>query len=93
MSSSDESEIIYNLACECESLLEKRAEGVEGKSERARILFMEYQQRFAIWASHVGSFSSKSQGLDRRLRDLPELHDLVVRLLDILCRALSQRKV
>jgi hypothetical protein len=55
-------------------------------------LFAEFQQRFSIWAAHLGVFAQKSQCLDTRLRNLPDLQDLVARLLDILRRSLQQCK-
>ncbi|PTB45639.1 hypothetical protein M441DRAFT_54680 [Trichoderma asperellum CBS 433.97] len=51
-------------------------------------LCSEYQQRFAIWTAHLEVFARKSQCLDTRLRNLPDLQDLVARLLDILRRSL-----
>ena len=91
MSSTDESEVIYTLACECESLLEEIIAAVATcKKPTATILFTEYQQRFAVWTSYQGVFASKSQCLDRRLRNLPDIHDLVLRYLDFLRRTLTE---
>ena len=92
MSSPDESEPIYKLACECENLLDERCSAATERA--AKILFKEYQQRFASWASYSGVFARKSRCLDMRLmRTLPDIHDLVVRQLDLLSIALAQCKI
>ncbi|KAL7958816.1 hypothetical protein V8C34DRAFT_281798 [Trichoderma compactum] len=85
-------DILYNLACECEGLFDQLQEAFQKtKSEAATVgLCAEFQQRFAIWAAHLGVFARKSQCLDTRLRNHLDLQDLVARLLDILCRSLQQ---
>jgi hypothetical protein len=90
--SEDDGELIYKLACECEKLFDTQISQLPGQQTAITSLFTEYQQRFAVWAAHLGVFSRKSQCLDRRLRNLPDLQDLVVRLLDILRGALTQRE-
>jgi hypothetical protein len=90
----DSEDVLYRLACECEELFDQLQETLpKTKLEVTTIdLFAEFQQRFSIWGAHLGVFARKSQCLDTRLRDLPDLQDLVARLLDILRRSLQQCK-
>ncbi|RSL57811.1 hypothetical protein CEP51_014182 [Fusarium floridanum] len=88
-----EDESIYRLACECERLLDQCINGQESQeyfqdSARPGRLLAEYQLQFAAWAAHSGVFAKKSLCLDRRLSSLPDLQDLVIRLLDTLRRTL-----
>ncbi|KAL7937887.1 hypothetical protein V8C35DRAFT_319942 [Trichoderma chlorosporum] len=85
-------DLLYNLAFECETLFSQLPETIlKTRSEVATIeLCTEFQQRFAIWAAHLGVFARKSQCLDTRLQNHPDLQDLVARLLDILRRSLQQ---
>lgn len=91
----DNEDLIYRLACECEGLFDQLREALATiRPEVALVeLCAEFQQRFAIWAAHLGVFARKSQCLDTRLRNLADIQDLVVRLLDILRRSLQQCKV
>ncbi|KAL6898351.1 hypothetical protein GGI43DRAFT_92415 [Trichoderma evansii] len=86
----NEQGFLYNLAYECEGHFDQLLEtSQKTKSEVTIIeLCVEFQQRFAIWTAHLGVFAQKSQCLDTRLRNLPDLKDLVARLLDILRRSL-----
>ncbi|UKZ73754.1 hypothetical protein TrVFT333_001404 [Trichoderma virens FT-333] len=88
----EDEDILYNLAYECESLFAQLQEASQKtESEHPTIeLWAEFQQRFAIWAAHIGVFARKSQCLDTRLQNHPDLQDLVARLLDILRRSLQQ---
>ncbi|KAJ5750907.1 hypothetical protein N7533_007935 [Penicillium manginii] len=88
----DSEDVLYRLACECEVLFDQLQETLpQTKLEVTTTdLFAEFQQRFSIWAAHLGVFARKSQCLDTRLRNLPDLQDLVARLLDILRRSLQQ---
>ncbi|KAJ5684066.1 uncharacterized protein N7477_000411 [Penicillium maclennaniae] len=90
----DSEDVLYTLACECEGLFDQLQETLlKTKLEVSTMdLFAEFQQRFSIWAAHLGVFARKSQCLDTRLRNLPDLQDLVARLLDILRRSLQQCK-
>jgi hypothetical protein len=85
-------DLLYNLAYECESHFDQLLEIYqERKAEVTTIeLCAEFQQRFAIWTAHLGVFARKSQCLDTRLRNFPDLQDLVARLLDILRHGLQQ---
>lgn len=85
-------EPIYRLACQCERLFDTLVAHLPAQQTPITRLCTEYQQRFALWAAHLGVFARKSQCLDRRLRNLPDLQDLVVRLLAILERSLTQRE-
>lgn len=88
---SDE-DTIYRLACECESHFDqiKATINKQGPGTTVGQLCTEFQERFAIWTAHLGAFARESQCLDRQLRNLPDLQDLVVRLLDILRCSLQQ---
>ncbi|KAL7915897.1 hypothetical protein GGI35DRAFT_485370 [Trichoderma velutinum] len=89
---SEGEDLLYNLAYECEGLFDQLQEAFQKtKSETATVeLCAEFQQRFAVWAAHLGVFARKSQCLDTRLRNHPDLQDLVARLLDVLRRSLQQ---
>ena len=89
----EDEDLVYNLACECECLLEQISEALVASAGSAATLIdlcTEFQQRFAIWTAHLGIFARKSQCLDTRLRNHPDLQDLTARLLDILRRHLQQ---
>lgn len=89
---SEGDDLLYNLAYECEGLFYQLQEAFGNRqSEVATVeLCAEFQQRFAVWAAHLGVFARKSQCLDTRLRNHPDLQDLVARLLDVLRRSLQQ---
>ncbi|KAL6795426.1 hypothetical protein J3E68DRAFT_450387 [Trichoderma sp. SZMC 28012] len=89
---SEGEDLLYNLAYECEGLFDQLQEAFQNtQSEVATVeLCAEFQQRFAVWAAHLGVFARKSQCLDTRLRNHPDLQDLVARLLDVLRRSLQQ---
>ncbi|KAH7153735.1 WD40-repeat-containing domain protein [Fusarium sp. MPI-SDFR-AT-0072] len=92
---SEQDESIYRLAYECEKLFNQRiAEQELQESSQYNIgtspLLTELRHRFITWAAHLGVFAKKSLCLDRRLINLPDLQDLVVRLLDTLRRMLAQ---
>lgn len=84
-----EEDLLYDLSYQCESHFDKLLEISQKTKPEATIeICTEFQQRFAIWAAYLGAFARKSQCLDTRLRDLPDLQDLVARLLDILRHSL-----
>ncbi|KAL7804648.1 hypothetical protein V8C44DRAFT_342887 [Trichoderma aethiopicum] len=89
---SEGEDLLYNLAYECEALFDPLQDTLQKteSSDGLVQLCSEFQQRFAIWAAHLGVFARKSQCLDTRLRNIPDLQDLVARLLDILRRSLQQ---
>jgi hypothetical protein len=94
---SEQDESIYQLAYECEKLFKQRiAEQELQESSQYNIgtspLLIELRHRFITWAAHLGVFAKKSLCLDRRLSNLPDLQDLVVRFLDTLRRMLAQRE-
>lgn len=84
-------DLLYDLAYECESQFEELLQALEKINPDSSIveLCSDYQQRFAIWTAYLGVFARKSQCLDTRLRNFPDLQDLVARLLDILRRSLQ----
>ncbi|KAN0066704.1 hypothetical protein V8E54_015174 [Elaphomyces granulatus] len=81
---------IYNLAGECEELFQHERLELEFRGVETLQLFDEYQQRFTAWTAYLGVFAKRSICLDRKLRQHPDLRDLVVRLLDILKTNLIQ---
>lgn len=85
-------DLIYRLASGCEELFDKlqAALAAANPESGAVELCVEFQQRFAIWAAHLGVFARKSQSLDTRLRGYPDLQDLVVRLLNVLRHGLQR---
>ncbi|KAI0449228.1 hypothetical protein F5B21DRAFT_518328 [Xylaria acuta] len=83
MSNIDSEDCLYKLACECECFFDQLQDAPTTINPD---LCAEFQQRFAIWAANLGALARKSQCLDTRLRDFPDLQDLVARLLDILRR-------
>ncbi len=84
-------DVLYNLACECEALFDARLAELEGQQSPVAELLTEYQQRFAIWAAYLGVFARKSQSLDKRLENYPDVADLAALLLDVLRSNLAQR--
>lgn len=88
---SDDDEVLYSLASECETLFtELDKTMMNGSPPTLHKLCTEFQQRFAIWAAQLGVFASPSQCLDTRLRKSPDLQDLTARHLDLLRRCLRQ---
>ncbi|KAH6616959.1 hypothetical protein F5144DRAFT_606479 [Chaetomium tenue] len=86
----ENSDLLYDLACESEALFDARIAEFRSQQSRVAELLIEYQQRFAIWAAHLGVFARPSQSLDKRLENYPDIVDLTARLLDILRRSLTQ---
>lgn len=90
--SKDGGDLLYNLACHCETLFDTHLAGAEEHRLPRVSLIAEYQQRFAIWAAYLGVFARKSQSLDARLQNHPDVQDLVARLLDLLRLSLQERE-
>lgn len=88
--SDEDSDLLYDLACECEALFDVCIAELRSQLSAVAELLIEYQQRFAIWAAHLGVFARRSQSLDKRLENYPDIIDLTARLLDILRRSLAQ---
>lgn len=80
-------DLLYSMACKCEELFDTPISGAVADK------WQELQQRFAIWTSYLGVFARKSQCLDTRLRNAPDIKDLVARLLDVLFRSLNDGKI
>lgn len=91
-SDADTKDLLCQLSYECESLFEniQRAQAPTQTETSILKACAEFQQRFSIWTAHLGVFARKSQCLDRRLQNFPDLLDLVARLLDLLRRCLQQ---
>ncbi|KAF4446596.1 serine/threonine protein kinase [Fusarium austroafricanum] len=87
----DSEDVIYEMAYACEDLL------VEIVSKRSHSLLTDlletYQARFSTWAAYLGVFARPSQRLDRRLQHLPDLQDIIFRLLDSLGRCLTSSQL
>ena len=88
----DNDDVLYDLASGCEALFDTQLAHLTAQKSTLADLVTEYQQRFAIWAAHLGVFARKSQSLDTRLRNHANIQDLVARLLNILRRSLQQRE-
>lgn len=90
----DTEDLLYRLACECENLFDQLQEAFLKAKPKASDIEQctEFQQRFSIWAACLGVFAKKSQCLDTRLQNFPDLQDLATRLLDILRCSLHQYK-
>ncbi|KAK4233928.1 hypothetical protein C8A03DRAFT_47631 [Achaetomium macrosporum] len=86
----NDGDVLYSLACGCEALFDTQLANLRAQTSSLSLtdLVAEYQQRFAIWAAHLGVFARKSQSLDTRLRNHADIQDLVARLLGILQRSL-----
>lgn len=78
---------IYNLAWDCEKLF--IALCAQGPTSLITGLIDDYRQQFATWCAYLGVFARPSQCLDRRLWRLPDIQDIVFRLLDSLGRSLT----
>ncbi|KAK6495590.1 hypothetical protein TWF481_002638 [Arthrobotrys musiformis] len=83
-----ERENIYERAQHCKELFAKYAPK-RPPSDTDRI-FQDYEQRFLAWSAYMGVFADKSICLDRRLRDRPDVSDIVIMLLDVLIKSLGQ---
>jgi len=93
LGSDDSSDLLYDLACECETLFYDRLAELRSRNSNSNLeLVAEYQHSFAAWAANLGVFARKSQSLDTRLGGYPDIVDIVARLLDIIRRSLSQRE-
>lgn len=79
---------IFLLAEECENLFQAALTPPASRDDLS--LFEHHQDRFESWATYFGVFAEPSLSLDRRLKQRPDLQDLVVRLLDILKSNLLQ---
>lgn len=84
--------LLYSLACRCETLFDASLAGVKEQGSPLASLIAEYQQGFAIWTAYLGVFARRSQSLDTRLQNHPDVQDIVARLLDLLRRSLQQRE-
>ncbi|KAK1755454.1 hypothetical protein QBC47DRAFT_189683 [Echria macrotheca] len=85
-----DSDLLYNLATACEELFDTVISACSALKHQHEEQWTECQQRFSIWASQLGVFARRNQSLDARLRKVPDVQDLVARLLEILRRTLSQ---
>jgi hypothetical protein len=84
-------EPIFSLAWDCDGLIRDCVGKEEVESPTKRRL-EDYKRRFIAWWEYLGVFAERSVNLDRRLYSKPEIRDIVVRLLLILRRNLTQCK-
>jgi hypothetical protein len=93
-------EDIYNLASECNGLfnqfrLRVRAGRVEdgsgspGSLKTPKVV-EEHEQRFWAWATGLGVFAEPNMSLDIKLKNHPEVQELVMILLDVMKTNLEQ---
>lgn len=89
-SSSGPDEPIFSLAWECDDLIQKCLTNADCDGLAIKSLVEDYERRFNAWWEYLGVFARRKANLDRRLRRHPEIRDIVVRLLVILRRNLTQ---
>ncbi|KAF3089211.1 hypothetical protein TWF102_009704 [Orbilia oligospora] len=82
-----DSEPIYNIARKCEKLFNEHTPN--DPPSVIDNLLQDYQQQFLAWTAYMGVFADTSISLDRRLKDQPDISDLIIRLFDILEEALD----
>ena len=86
------SNLLYDLACKCETLFDDRLTELKNKHvDSVAELVAEYRHGFTARAANLGVFARKSQSLDARRKKHPDVADIVARLLGTLRRRLSQR--
>ncbi|KAF5968161.1 thermostable alkaline protease [Fusarium bulbicola] len=76
----------YSRALECKILFHQYSAISTPYSEE----IFKYQQRFLIWTSFLGVFTTESASLDRRLESNPEIKKPVVAMLQVLRRNLER---
>ncbi|KAF3929712.1 hypothetical protein AA313_de0207455 [Arthrobotrys entomopaga] len=82
-------ERIYDLAEKCEHSFEELLLAYSRVSDKEYRIVLEHQQWFDRWAGFLGVFAIQQTSLDSRLRNVPDIRDLVVQLLGILKRNLQ----
>ncbi|KAK6535595.1 hypothetical protein TWF694_002050 [Orbilia ellipsospora] len=80
---------IYDLAEDCEHLFEESLLAFSRVSDKEYRVVLEHQQRFDRWAGFLGVFAVQQTSLDSRLRNTPDIRDLVIQLLGTLKRNLQ----
>ena len=83
---------IYNLATKCNGLFSQfrwqvRAAGGVADGSGPPInpkVVEEHEQRFWAWATGLGVFAEPNLSLDTKLKDHPEVQELVMLLLDVI---------
>ncbi|KAL2694699.1 hypothetical protein Neosp_001285 [[Neocosmospora] mangrovei] len=81
----DQAVDIYTLTVECEELFMTSLR--ENRSHMPQL--SQYENRFRLWASHLGVYADNKSSLDRRLRHAFEIRDLVLLMLQVLKRNLD----
>ncbi|RDW89523.1 hypothetical protein BP6252_01555 [Coleophoma cylindrospora] len=82
-------EPIFSLACDCDDLIRSSLARAHDEDPLKEILD-EYERRFDAWWQNLGVFAEPKANLDRRLQAHPEIQDIVVRLLAILKKYLTE---
>lgn len=84
-------EDIYNLATECNDLFNQFRSQVSGErvADGSGSLInpkvvQEHEQRFWAWATGLGVFAEPNMSLDTKLKNHPEVQELVMLLLDVI---------
>lgn len=82
----DKFQDIYTTAKDCKDLPAQCLSKKTAESEQ----LLDHQRRFMSWASYLGIFAPVSASLDTRLREAPEVKELVILLLNVLRRNLAR---
>jgi hypothetical protein len=82
---------IFSLAWECNGLIQECA-GKTKSLPSIEGLLGDYERRFSAWLDYLYVFAENHVNLDCRLDCQPELQDIIIRLLLVLRRNLTQRK-
>lgn len=92
MMSQDESDqSIYASATACSRLFDQYIGSSTDPAKREdHDVALELFGRFELWAAYVGAFASPKLSLDARLVDHPEIKEMVLELLIMIQRNLTQ---
>ncbi|VUC29319.1 unnamed protein product [Clonostachys rosea] len=95
-----ESQSIYLIALQCESLFEQDIAELQSRHSRLSskgIILFEFLQnshaRFSAWASYMGVFANPDVSLDQRLRVSELIQQMVLDMLEVLQRNLDTLKL
>ncbi|KAK2849628.1 hypothetical protein FQN49_005573 [Arthroderma sp. PD_2] len=85
-------EPIFSLAWDCDDLI-RECLFYSKVDESTKVRMEDYERRFNAWWEYLGVFAERKGNLDYRLIHQPEIRDIVLRLLLILKRNLTELKV
>jgi len=74
----------------CVAAFEQCLAEAEAIHPRERSLIDDQRSRFLVWAGNIGALSSTRASLDHRLRETPEVLDIILALLDSLEKRLRE---